>query len=172
VRPGFTLQTSRRELIECGTPVLIQTRNNRWGSILDSDMSKGIGQIFREKCVRVPFYQRSYAWKKPEVKELYDDLRRAIDEDKPYYFLGSVVGCQEDSKSDEIQIVDGQQRLATTAILLAAIRDKLVELNDKAAASKFEEQFLFHEEGFADPQRRPSIRLNETDDDFFPESRC
>ena len=56
-------------------------------SILDSDMSKGIGQLLREKRIQVPFYQRDYAWKKSQVQELYDDLRKAIDDDREYYFL-------------------------------------------------------------------------------------
>lgn len=137
--------------------------------ILDSDLTKGIGQLLHEKQLRVPFYQRSYAWKKPQVKELYDDLRRAIDDDREYYFLGSIVGCQDEQKSDVIEIVDGQQRLATTAILLAAIRDRLHDLSDQKLANKFEEQYLFHEKGFRNPVRRPTVRLNDTDDHFFQE---
>ena len=60
-------------------------------SILESDLSRGIGQLLHEKRIRVPFYQRSYAWKKNQVNELYDDIRRAIDEGREYYFLGSIM---------------------------------------------------------------------------------
>lgn len=101
-------------------------------SIFDPELSKGIGQLLREWRVRVPYYQRSYAWKKAQVSELYDDFRRAITEGREHYFLGSIVGCQLGPSSDEIEIVDGQQRLATSMILLAAIRDHLATL-DKAA---------------------------------------
>lgn len=137
------------------------------GSILDSDMSKGIGQLLHEKRIRVPFYQRAYAWKKAEVKELYDDFRKAIDEGRDYYFLGSVVGCQSESKSNDVEIVDGQQRLATSLILLAAMRDQLVLLSEEQLASKFEEYFLFHEEGLQNPVRQSSMCLSETDNVYF-----
>src|SRR5690349_12461169 len=102
-------------------------------NILGPDISKGIGQLLHEKRLRVPTYQRSYAWKKPEVLELFRDLRRAIEADKSYYFLGSIVGCEVEGESDVAEIVDGQQRLATTTILLAAIRDALIEMGDAEA---------------------------------------
>ena len=136
-------------------------------SILESDLSRGIGQLLHEKRIRVPFYQRSYAWKKNQVNELYDDLRRAIDEGREYYFLGSIVGCQKNLKTDEVQIVDGQQRLATTTILLAAIRDKLLMMKESDLATKFEETFLFTTSGLKNPITRANMVLNETDNDFF-----
>jgi uncharacterized protein with ParB-like and HNH nuclease domain len=105
-------------------------------SIFDSALSQGIGQLLHDKRIKVPSYQRNYSWKKAQVVELYEDFQRAIDEGRDYYFLGSIVGCQKSHNSDEIEIVDGQQRLATTTILLAAIRDKLVSLNEPELAHK------------------------------------
>lgn len=136
-------------------------------SILDSEITKGIGQLFRDKQISVPFYQRSYAWKEPQVKDLFDDFRRAVDEGRDYYFLGSIVGCQNQSDTTAVEIVDGQQRLATTAILLAAIRDKLVSLRDTDNAGKFEGDYLFDSEGFQNTAVRPKLRLSEADNDFF-----
>lgn len=141
------------------------------GSILDSDMSKGLGQLLREKRVRIPYYQRSYAWKRSQVEELYRDFERAIDESKDYYFVGSVVGCQSKPQENEIEIVDGQQRLATTAILLAAIRDHLINpLKETEQATRFEENYLIREDGFVDQTRHPTLQLNEIDNDYYKDN--
>lgn len=136
-------------------------------SILGSDLSKGIGQLLREKQLRVPEYQRSYAWKRQQVDDLFQDLRRAIENERDYYFLGSIVGSV--AKDDHaVDIVDGQQRLATTTILLAAIRDHLlVDLADADGATRFEDTYLYRTEGIANPTREPRIALNETDNEVF-----
>jgi hypothetical protein len=136
-------------------------------NILGPDISKGIGQLLHEKRLCVPTYQRSYAWKKQQVLELFRDLRRAIESDRPYYFLGSIVGCEDENSADVAEIVDGQQRLATTTILLAAIRDELVAMGDTESASRFESEVLFKTEGFANPTTEPRLTLSELDDEFF-----
>src|SRR5262245_13129547 len=115
-----------------------------------------------ERKLRVPFYQRSYAWKKQQVSELFSDIRRAIEEGKSYYFLGSIVGYSVPD-SDLVEIVDGQQRLATTTILLAAIRDQLLALKDETSAGTLERDALLRREGFANPTTDPRLILNETD---------
>ena len=136
-------------------------------SILNSEITKGIGQLFRDKRIQVPFYQRSYAWREAQVVDLFDDFRRAVTDGAEYYFLGSIVGCQSNEEDSTIEIVDGQQRLATTAILLAAIRDKLLALKDLQNASQFEGSYLFESEGFRSATVQPKLRLGEADNDFF-----
>ena len=126
---------------------------------------EGLGHLLADRKLRVPFYQRAYAWKKPHVKDLYDDLRRAIDEGKTSYFLGSIVACPTDD--DFLEIVDGQQRLASTAILLAAIRDHLVRLQDTEAADMLEREYLLRKKGFRKRSTTPSLTLSEVDNDFF-----
>jgi uncharacterized protein with ParB-like and HNH nuclease domain len=76
----------------------------------------------------IPRYQRPYSWTTEQSEELFQDLIRAMDNFKetddilllPPYFLGSILI----SKGDEPQaeIIDGQQRLTTLTMLLAAIR--------------------------------------------------
>jgi hypothetical protein len=134
-------------------------------SILGSDLSKGIGQLLCEKQLCVPPYQRSYAWKREQVDDLFQDLRGAIENERPYYFLGSIVGFGE--TDDRVEIVDGQQRLATVTILLAAIRDHLYNSGDISQAAKFENNYLFKEEGLANPTTEPRLTLSDTDNDFF-----
>ncbi|HET9110583.1 MAG TPA: DUF262 domain-containing HNH endonuclease family protein [Ktedonobacterales bacterium] len=84
-------------------------------------------EVFSERyAFVVPPYQRPYAWTTEHASELFDDLLGylgdgdgAVDELNPY-FLGSIVLIKGDRP--EAQIVDGQQRLITLTILLAALR--------------------------------------------------
>jgi uncharacterized protein with ParB-like and HNH nuclease domain len=86
-----------------------------------------IKKIFSDDFVfTIPLYQRAYAWTIEESEELFQDLIRAmgdaeeaIDDISPY-FLGSIVLIKGDEP--DAQVVDGQQRLATLTMLLAALR--------------------------------------------------
>jgi len=86
-----------------------------------------IKKIFSDDFVfTIPVYQRAYAWTIEESEELFQDLIRAkgdaeeaIDDISPY-FLGSIVLIK--GGEPDAQVVDGQQRLATLTMLLAALR--------------------------------------------------
>lgn len=86
----------------------------------------GIGSIFKSFRLRVPPYQREYAWEIEQVQQLYEDLSRAKSELSDY-FLGTIVTIRVKDGA-YLEIVDGQQRLTTTALLIAAIRDLQKEL--------------------------------------------
>lgn len=76
----------------------------------------------------VPQYQRSYSWTDQNLEDFWSDMERSI-ADGGEYLLGSFVLSREDSK-DYFSIIDGQQRIATTTILLAVMRD-IYRLNDR-----------------------------------------
>jgi len=75
----------------------------------------------------VPLNQREYSWTDKEVKKLLTDFARAISEEGQDYFLGTIVTIPRSAES--LEVVDGQQRLATTAILLSEIRNYLKDKN-------------------------------------------
>ncbi|MEN9936830.1 MAG: hypothetical protein RLZZ387_3409 [Chloroflexota bacterium] len=87
-----------------------------------------IGNVFSDQFFfEIADYQRPYAWETEQAGELLDDLLTAlmegpgsVDTLNPY-FLGSIVLIKRDSAPDA-EVVDGQQRLTTLTILLAAIR--------------------------------------------------
>jgi uncharacterized protein with ParB-like and HNH nuclease domain len=62
--------------------------------------------------------QREYSWEEKQVAELFQDFSKAISGHKSSYFLGTIVLTQPGEEVPEV--ADGQQRLATTTILLAA----------------------------------------------------
>ncbi|MFC5135539.1 MULTISPECIES: DUF262 domain-containing protein [Haloferacaceae] len=70
----------------------------------------------------VPAYQRGYEWSDKEFNDLWLDLER-IGGQVEKHFLGNIILLKEGTYSDEYEIVDGQQRMATISILTIAIRD-------------------------------------------------
>ena len=71
----------------------------------------------------IPKYQRDYSWKIDELDELWEDIFKAYEKQEKY-FMGTIVLNKENHEEHQKQydIVDGQQRLATFAILFNAIR--------------------------------------------------
>src|SRR5215469_11171490 len=80
-----------------------------------------IGNALKNRKLWVPSNQRDYSWKDKHVTSLYDDFEEAINKNAHEYFLGSIVVIK--GADNKRFVVDGQQRLATSLILLAAIRD-------------------------------------------------
>ena len=85
----------------------------------------GLGSVLKQNRLIVPPNQREYAWTDREVSQLFQDFAKAITDNEPGYFLGTIVTIPR-ANGKTLEVVDGQQRLATTAILLAAIRDYLI----------------------------------------------
>lgn len=77
----------------------------------------------------VPKYQREYVWGIREWAALYDDL---VENDEGY-FLGSIIciNSTTNSLSPKFEVVDGQQRLTTTSLFLAALYDILNTRKDE-----------------------------------------
>lgn len=75
----------------------------------------------------VPPYQRRYSWRKKEVQELLDDI--SLLEGSDTHLLGSIVCLAGYHKAgiNELEVVDGQQRLTTICILLQCIADRLIK---------------------------------------------
>jgi uncharacterized protein with ParB-like and HNH nuclease domain len=90
--------------------------------------------IFEKKLrLEVPLFQRQYVWKRDQQWEpLWEDIGRKFTEylegrkDAPVHFLGAMVLDQKQTPTTHVekrQIIDGQQRLTTLQIFLAAFRD-------------------------------------------------
>lgn len=111
------------------------------------------GPILADHLVEVPEFQRSFSWERLNVQEYLTDLHRAR-EKKSAYFMGTLVFAKPNDGTDRRKIVDGQQRLATTAILFVAIRDRLADLGRddlaESTTTKFLRRFSIQEEGEVD----------------------
>ncbi len=108
----------------------------------------------------IPIYQRTYSWTLSNCRQLWDDILRVADNDStPAHFVGSIVyvekGIYHVSSVTQLLVIDGQQRLTTLTLLLAALGEALEEQGrEKNAAitrTKICNYYLFNvvEEGDA-----------------------
>ena len=125
----------------------------------------GIASVLKLHRIAVPPYQREYSWEAENVDQLYDDLAFAKLEGCDY-FLGTIVTIPREGDS-VLEIIDGQQRLTTTAILLAAVRDYLREGGAAPmVVESIENEFLSTIDRMRG-ERVPRLTLNVDDNDFF-----
>jgi uncharacterized protein with ParB-like and HNH nuclease domain/predicted transport protein len=118
----------------------------------------------------IPVFQRDYSWTEAECEQLWRDiLQIAADPGDRGHFLGSVVYISTGDSSAAFTrwlLIDGQQRVTTLTLLLAALRDHIAETGwkgteDGPTAKRVEAYFLknVEEEG----ARRPKLVLRRHD---------
>ena len=124
----------------------------------------GIGEALKRGQYTVPPNQRNYAWEEPQISTLFSDFTNALNVGRPAYFLGTLVLTKGEGKLP--QIADGQQRLATITILLAAIRDWFFSQGEEEDSTSIETDFLrkFDRDvrGYT-----PTLTLNSVDNEYF-----
>ena len=79
-----------------------------------------ITDLFNDRYFEIPRYQRGYAWEKQHIRELFDDIKEAIDSNSSHY-IGTVVLSKCASDPKKFYVVDGQQRLTTITLLIAQL---------------------------------------------------
>lgn len=86
----------------------------------------------------VPNYQRNFEWRREQAEEFFDDISAGN------VFLGNLVLDIHEKGKNEIYIVDGQQRMTTIFIFLAACRYQAQKINsgDQAAAIQRKISFI------------------------------
>lgn len=94
------------------------------------DIINGSGIFDKAFSLNIPDYQRPYAWGIEQVKILLKDISEQIDKDqnkqdveKQKYLLGSLILHTENTEN-KFNIVDGQQRLTTLALILRVLCEK------------------------------------------------
>lgn len=101
----------------------------------------------------IPIYQRTYSWTDKECKQLWDDIIRSGNNDAiSVHFVGSIVyveeGLSQVSHQAPLLVIDGQQRLTTVTLLLAALAEALGEDEpfDGFSARKIRNYYLLNPE--------------------------
>jgi len=118
--------------------------------------------------VLVPDWQRNYSWTTSEVETFWQDLLRfdaqypGNNVDDQEYFLGAIVIVDYDRSH---LLLDGQQRLATSALLLSVIRDFLAQFNRDAATRVATRYLTDFDDALNDYTFK--ITLNRYDREFF-----
>ncbi|MEJ5361064.1 MAG: DUF262 domain-containing HNH endonuclease family protein [Spirochaetota bacterium] len=120
----------------------------------------GIGHFIADNFLRVPVYQRSFAWETSNVQDLFEDIKNSYPED---YFIGTIVVTD---KGEYLEIVDGQQRLATINIFFAAVRDLFREIKNFDKSKHIETGYLL-KESLRDEDKKQKLILNNMDNEFY-----
>ena len=70
----------------------------------------------------IPMYQRAYSWDEEQCVELWEDLNKAYEEDADEgYFLGNIVIAKNSTSKNELEVIDGQQRLIALTLLIKVL---------------------------------------------------
>ncbi|MFD6818215.1 DUF262 domain-containing protein [Microbacterium sp. NPDC059771] len=84
----------------------------------------------------VPVYQRQYRWDIGGCERLLSDVRAVAAEDDAHrHFLGSILSAQDGSGEDaDLILIDGQQRITTLMLLVAALHHAVRDTDPDLAA--------------------------------------
>jgi len=117
----------------------------------------------------IPRYQREYTWSRVQWDALLDDLL----DNELHYFLGSIICINQSQDSlaiRELELVDGQQRMTTISILLAAIYDIFNKQPNLVMEQKIELYNLKHKLALKkmpnQPRLVPQVQNNNQQDYF------
>lgn len=98
-----------------------------------------IENFFTGKTLKIPSYQRDYAWRERNVDDLFADVEEALEAGGGHY-LGTFILSQPE-KVSPVYVVDGQQRLTTLTLLL----DALIQVLEDADVQKhYRNVFIRH----------------------------
>jgi hypothetical protein len=88
-----------------------------------------------ETTIVVPVYQRQYRWDIGACEQLLSDIREVADSDeRQMHFIGSILSSvSAEGDSAELVLIDGQQRITTLMLLIAALHHSV--LNDPVLAA-------------------------------------
>jgi len=73
--------------------------------------------------LKIPDYQRPYKWTAKNANQLLDDIIEAMDENTEVYRVGTLILHNKNNENKDYDIVDGQQRVITFALLLKALKN-------------------------------------------------
>lgn len=101
----------------------------------------------------IPIYQRTYSWHQVQCDQLFNDVLRVSTSEQVHgHFVGSVVYFQESihtvSDVPKLLVIDGQQRLTTVTLLIAALSEfvKHNKSTIETNATKLQNYYLFNAE--------------------------
>jgi len=116
----------------------------------------------------IPVYQRNYIWTAfKEVKQYLNDLEDILNKKYKSHFFGIIIylDTRINFSTNEFSIIDGQQRLTTTFLILYAIKRLMLEKGDNVSAQALENQYLINQ--YADEGHKFKLKPLVSDDDVF-----
>jgi uncharacterized protein with ParB-like and HNH nuclease domain len=108
-----------------------------------------LGQIlYSPSQYVIPVFQRNYRWEIPQWSKLWDSLVEIQSPGKRgNHFMGFLVfvpGLAQPGQHTTFHLIDGQQRLTSSSILLAALRNVARQEGQEELAEEIHNDFLVH----------------------------
>lgn len=112
--------------------------------------------------IRIPRYQRPYSWEEDQVSEFWNDIYTG----QNTAFIGSFIFNKEFEETESVvDIIDGQQRVLTTTIFMAAIRNIAFKIKEVEYANLIHRQCIAFEDEEGDFKNR--VLPGESTESFF-----
>jgi hypothetical protein len=110
---------------------------------------KTLGEIlYSPSQYVIPVFQRNYRWERPNWEQFWESIIEIQRPDKRgNHFMGFLVFFPElaqPGQNTSFHLIDGQQRLATSSILLAAIRNVARQTDQNELADEIHQDYLVH----------------------------
>jgi uncharacterized protein with ParB-like and HNH nuclease domain/predicted transport protein len=104
----------------------IYYKNYKTGNTMKAKEASLLRFLHGAKQFIIPIYQRTYSWQLKQCKQLLKDILSINEDDhRPGHFIGSVVYLEQDihtvSEVPQLLVIDGQQRLTTINLIIAAM---------------------------------------------------
>ena len=124
----------------------------------------GIARLLNEARFNVPQNQRDYSWTEDHIETLFSDIQSAMTDGASDYFIGLMVFMP--STDRQFTILDGQQRIVTTILILAAIRTWLKARDFKEDAEQIQRDYIA-ERPLGEREYTPRVQLNQYNHPIF-----
>lgn len=141
-----------------------------------------LGTIFEKNFLfEVPKYQRYYSWEDEQVDDYIKDIKNLYvhaDEQDMEHFFGGIVVVEKNipgSNRQQRELIDGQQRITTTILLIISLLRKYESLrNDQnktlidSRVNKLNTKYLWYDDEInRQPQQVPKLVLSKADRQYF-----
>ena len=127
---------------------------------------KNFNDLFKNKYFIIPNYQRGFAWEKSQITDFIKDIKILQDslksnpENKHYTGLITLKQIEKYNNEESLfEVIDGQQRLTTTIILINKILEKIPTLKQK-----YYNYFIYNQETY---HYRLSYHTDTPSHDYF-----
>lgn len=143
-----------------------------------------LSKLYDDYYYQIPEFQRPFSWSEDNFVDLVDDLTDAYDDGRTShgelldsegklqkealdayepYFLGSIILNGGNSSNDRHDIIDGQQRITSLAILVAVLRDTDgIDQSQKLGKLIYEE-----DDPLSGKEEKARLEVRQRDMEFF-----
>jgi uncharacterized protein with ParB-like and HNH nuclease domain len=111
----------------------------------NSDETEIASLISGDTIFSIPYFQRAYKWKAERLDQLNQDILSIVDGASDFHFLGAVIvhgRRRNPSDPDVFDVIDGQQRITTLFLYLAATVRILLDEEELIEAAGLFQKYL------------------------------